>query len=317
MVEYIEKLLHLKAEEFAFEQIAVLPLYLKNAYTYSILKLVGVECLAVKPKEKTNLASVRKHYRQLKKITGLECVFVFEELSRYAKQRMTAEGMPFIIEGKQIYMPFMGVAIGHANRQFAEVDEISFLTQKLLLTAVYQHWHKVLLCEAAGLINVSDMSISRCFDEIEAVGLPLIVKEGRGRYFVWQSSKRQLWELIFPLMRNPVYKTYLLEEKLISDSLMLSGMSALCHYSMLADSVYQTFAVAKATAKEMNLTKQASVPAGEVPAMVIQVLQYHIPFGDGKKVDPLTAVLSMTQEKNSDPRVEAAIDEVLEEFLSD
>lgn len=317
MVEYIEKLLHLKAKESAFEQASVLPLYLKNTYKFSILKLAGVECLTAKPKEKINLATLRKHYKQLKKITEFECVFIFNELNQYAKQRMTAEGIPFIIEKKQIYMPFLGVAIGQMNRQLEEVNEISFLTQKLLLTAIHQHWQKIPLREAAGLINVSDMSISRCFDEIEAVGLPLIVKEGRGRYFVWQSSKRQLWEQITPFLRNPVYKTYLLQDSILSDSLLLSGMSALCHFSMLADNAYQTYALTKSMAREMQLHKQHCVPAGEVPVMVIQVIQCQIPFDDANVIDPLTAVLSITEEEKSDPRVEAAIDEVLEEYLSD
>lgn len=317
MVEYIEKLLHLKAKESAFEQATVLPLYLKNAYKFSILKLAGVECLAAKPKEKINLATLRKHYKQLKKITELECVFFFDELNRYAKQRMTAEGIPFIIESKQIYMPFLGVAIGQMNRQLEEVNEISFLTQKLLLSAVYWHWRKVPLHEAAGLTNVSDMSVSRCFDEIEAVGLPLIHKEGRNRYFVWQSGKRQLWEMIIPFLRNPVYKTYLLEENILSDSLILGGISAISHFSMLADNTYRTYAVTKSTAREMQLQKQACVPVGDVPAVIVQVMQYCIPFKDCRAVDPLTAALSVTQREKSDPRVEAAIDEILEEYLSD
>ncbi len=37
------------------------------------------------------------------------------------------------------------------------------------------------------------------------------------------------------------------------------------------------------------------------------------PFGDGKAVDPLTAILSLSDEDKKDPRIETAIDEVMEE----
>jgi len=317
MFDYLDKLLHIKAEVAEFTQTDSLPLYIRNNYIFNVMKLAGVECLVAKPKENVNFAALRKQQMLLKNETGMECVLCFEKLNQYAKNKMTAEGMPFIIEAKQVYMPFLGIAIGQHDRQLTEIGKISFLTQKLLLTAIYQHWSKVFLFEAAGLLKVSDMSISRSFDELEALGLSLIAREGKGRCFMWNGSKRQLWDLAFSFLCDPVNKTFSLATGIDDKRLILSGISALCHYSMLADNVYQTFAVTKAAAREMQLNKQVCVPTGEVPAMVIQVLHYNIPFDDGKVIDPLTAVLSITQAEKSDPRVEVAIDEILEEYLSD
>lgn len=57
------------------------------------------------------------------------------------------------------------------------------------------------------------------------------------------------------------------------------------------------------------------VPAGEDPACIIQELGYQIPFGNGDAVDPLTVILSISEEAKSDPRVSMAIDEMLEEHV--
>ena len=50
---------------------------------------------------------------------------------------------------------------------------------------------------------------------------------------------------------------------------------------------------------------------------IIQVLHYDIPFGDVAAIDPLTAILSLSDEDKKDPRVEAAIDKVVEAKVND
>lgn len=318
MYDYLNKLLHIKSEVFEFTQTDKFPLYIKNNYSFHIIKLAGVECLVAKPKGKINFASLRKQQQLLKNESGMECVLSFEKLNQYAKNKMLAEGIPFIIEGKQVYMPFLGIVIAQNVRQPKETGQISFLTQKLLLSAIYQKWNKVFLFEAARHLAVSDMSVSRCFDEIEAVGLPLIFREGRGRFFIWNGKRKELWDLIFPFLRNPISKKFLPETEMATDKMLLGGLSAISHYSMLADNAFTTYAVTKAELKELPLlNKLGSVPKGEIPAMVVQVMHYIIPFSNGEAIDPLTAILTVNNEERSDPRVKAAIDEILEEYLVD
>ena len=56
-------------------------------------------------------------------------------------------------------------------------------------------------------------------------------------------------------------------------------------------------------------------PVGENPACIIQELGYQIPFGNVDAVDPLTVVLSISEEEKTDPRVSMAIDEMLESYV--
>ena len=64
------------------------------------------------------------------------------------------EGIPFVIDGKQLFLPFIGYLLSNENeRELAPVHLISFLTQKMLLVAIYEKWNDVrdgTACEEAG-----------------------------------------------------------------------------------------------------------------------------------------------------------------------
>jgi hypothetical protein len=318
MNDYIEKMLHIKVAISDYTDIGTFPLYLKGSYQLYTIKLLGKDFILAQPKEAINLSTLRKQCEQLKKLSGMECVLCFESLNTYTRQKLIEDAIPFIIKEKQIYMPFLGMVLDNQDeRHFPEVKEISYLTQKLLLVAIYQKWKKVSLTDAANALCVSKMSITRCFDELEALNIPLVSRTGRSRYFVWEQGSINLWNMLRPILRNPVVKEYPLEKPLCMRDLPLGGMSALSSYTLLNDNNYRTFAMTKELAKSLRIGGLPCVPKGEVPAELIQVIQYDIPFDDGTAVDPITAILSLSDEDKNDPRVEAAIDEVLEGKMND
>jgi hypothetical protein len=294
-----------------------LPLYLVGNYQLNIIKINEIQCLLAEPMGDINLSSLRKQWNQLKKITQMECVLFFENLKSYTKQKLIEETIPFIHKDKQIYMPFIGIALtDQEERLLPEVREISYLTQKLLLVAIYQKWAKISLTNAAKVLCISKMSVTRCFDELDVLGVPVIMKSGKNRYFVWEQNPLELWNLVNPFLRNPVAKEYRLEKALENSDLPLGGMSALSSYTLLNDNEYRTCAITKELAKNLQINALSIVPKGEEPTEIIQVIQYEIPYGEGTAVDPLTAILSLSNEERLDPRVEAAIEEILEERVN-
>ena len=57
---------------------------------------------------------------------------------------MIEEGIPFVIDRKQVFLPFIGYLLSKGNeRELAPVHLISFLTQKMLLMAIYERWNEV------------------------------------------------------------------------------------------------------------------------------------------------------------------------------
>ncbi len=318
MNDFIEKMLHIKVSVSEYKDVDKFPLYLKGRYRFCVLGIAEKDYLLAEPKEVINLATLRKQREQLKKLSKMECVLYFDSVKTYTKQKMIEEAIPFIIKEKQIYLPFLGMVLDNeGERHLPEVKEISYLTQKMLLVAIYQKWKKISLTDVAKALCVSKMSITRCFDEMEALEIPIISKSGRSRYFVWEKDSIALWNTLRSILRNPVVKEYRLDKPLNRRELLLGDMSALSWYALINDNVFRTYAITKDFAKYLKMNDITCVPKGEVPAEVIQVVQYDIPFGDGTAIDPLSAILSISEEEKNDPRVAAAIDEIVEEKLND
>ena len=317
-IAYIEETLHIFVNVSVYSPNDILPLYLRNSYDFYTMTVYNVKCLLARPKEATNLSVLRKQCVQLKKLTGLDCVLCLEGVRIYTKERMLSEGIPFVIVGQQIYMPFLGIVLtSNGMRDIPCPKRLSFISQKILLVAIYSGWKQITLSEAAKAIGVSKMSVSRCFNELQALGLLLVKSEGKMRRFIWEGNRRALWDTARPFLRNPVAQQYRFEKPFDIVSAKLGGMSALCHYSMLADNPYTVYAVSKDTAIKMEVGKHPQIPDDETPGMVIQIIRYDLEYHDVLSIDPLTAILSLSDEDMTDPRLEVAIERVLEDCLND
>ncbi|MCD8151125.1 MAG: helix-turn-helix domain-containing protein [Clostridiales bacterium] len=191
---------------------------------------------------------------------------------------------------------------------------ISFLTQKLLLKALYENWQNVSAVQAAEKLEVSRMSITRCFDEIEALGMPFLKISGRSRRFFALNDKKSMWEEMRPFLRNPVIREFRPERKPDAD-MVLSGISALAEYSMLGEDNYVTYAVGKDQVAALGLKSIREVPGNEEPVCIVQEVGYLLPFKKGKAVDPLSLILILSDEELEDPRVESCMNEMLEELV--
>lgn len=315
MKEYIEAILHQNIQLIPYEEQYKLPLAYRNAYHLNRMIINGQEALLAAPVEKIPLATLRKQYRQMAVYTGLPCVLYLKETNYYGRDAMLEEGIPFVWEGHQIYLPYIGALLEDQKRPaLRSCNQISYLTQKLLLMALYEGWQRITVTKAAEKLGVSKMSITRCFDELEAMDIPYLMVRSRARSISADADKKAMWEKIKPILRNPIITTYALKEK-PDIQLPIAGTMALAHYSMLDESNRPTYAITKKKLSEIDLSAGRQTPAGEIPGCTIQEMGYQISFEDGSAVDPLTIVLGMGEEELSDPRVSMAIDEMLEEHV--
>lgn len=315
MKEYLEQVLHQNIDEKKYEDIGKLPLGCRNAFELSILKMGLQEFLLAAPTENMSLTELRKMRLQLERYTGYRCAFYLKKVNWYAAPKMVEEGIPFVWENHQVYLPFAGMLLQeNAVRTPKNCAVISFLTQKLLLKALYENWKDVSAVQAAELLDVSRMSVIRCYDEIEAVGLPFLKTKKRSRRFYAMDDIKAMWDTMLPFMRNPVIRVFKPERKPEFD-MILSGTSALAKYSMLGEDSCITYALKKNQIGESGIKEIREVPQNEEPACYVQEVGYILPFGDEKAVDPLSLTLMLTEEDLADPRVENCRNEMLEELV--
>lgn len=118
-----------------------------------------------------------KHRDALEAALGTPVSFALEGATGYRVGRMLEAGLPFIAPDKQVYLPFLGIALSsgrsHArDRRRTDVGAFSPQTQRLALMALYGDLDGASVTQAAGLLGAAKMTASRAFDEL-AAGRPL------------------------------------------------------------------------------------------------------------------------------------------------
>lgn len=314
MKQFIEDVLHQQIELELYTDIDRLPLVFRGSYNFYLLTINGQSFILAEPKAEIGFAALRKQQRKIERLTGQFCVLYMKNLKSYPREKMIEEGIPFIWENHQIYMPFLGILLReNETRTLKPCTGISFLTQKLLLLALYNQWQSVTVTKAAEFMNIAKMSVSRCFDEIESLEIPVLQKKGRTRLLCCGTDKKEMWNLIKSYMRNPLLKEFNLEENL-PQGLLKSGSTALCEYSMLNDNQYKTYAIGKPQLAEFDIKNKKQVPKGEVPGCVVQEIGYVINYRNLGMIDPLTLLMLMEKERE-EPRVDKALEEMLEKYV--
>ena len=270
--------------------------------------------VAIKPKSDAGLVTLRKDRAKVQAAAGLNCAIFMDSTTCYIKEKLLEEGIPFVLADKQVYLPFIGYLLSNSgDRDIAPVQLISYLTQKLILTAIYEKWDKVTVSEAAVRLGVTKTSVTRCFDEIEYLSIDILDAKGKSRAITVSEDRKQLWEKLQSVLRNPVIARYELREDLLLDK--KAGITALCEYSLLSDNDYPTYAITKKEISETGIKKMKRVCRGEEIGCVVLELGYFINFDNKKIEDPLSVVLSLSDEEKQDERVSISINEMLEEYV--
>lgn len=315
MRDYLEKTLRqsviLKENISLYEN---LPLAFKGRYNFFDVETNGMHWIAIQPKVNVGLVSLRKDRAKIQNISGLNCAIFLNSTTPYIKEKLLDDGIPFVLLGKQVYLPFIGFLLSDSKkRDIAPVRLISFLTQKLILTAIYEKWDKVTVTEAADKLEVSKMSASRCFNEIEYLNINILDMKGKARVITIPDDIQELWKQIKNVLRNPVIARYELHKDIHLEK--KAGITALCEYSLLSDNSYPTYAVTKKELSDTGIKKMKQIRRGEEIGCVVLELGYFINYENKSVEDPLSIILSLTNEDKQDERVMISIKEMLEEYV--
>lgn len=314
MKEFIEKSIGMEVDIKDIDYNGRLPMIYSSLYDFKIASMHNIEWLIAIPKEKINLAQLRKNHRQIEKLLDMRCALYIKNTSTYSKNAMIADGIPFIVEDKEIYLPFLGILLNSASeRTIKPVQRISFLTQKMILTAIYERWNEVTVTKAAEQLDITKMSASRCFDEIDFFDMPILGTKGKSRVINVPDDIKELWSSIEVYMRNPVINIFYINDNL--NLPVFGGMSALAEYSMISDNKYPTYVVAKKDIKDLALKDRLVDIKKDEPSCIIQEVGYVVSFDKGDAIDPLSLLLSLSDDEKKDERIEISIREMLEEYV--
>lgn len=291
-----------------------LPMFYTSQYGFCSGVLSDVECVFCLEKEgmRTTPLNIR---RRLAFLTGhfqREVVYCAEALEFHAAQQMMAYGIPFIVPGKALFLPFLALALRSTMRRrlmerecfstYAQLVVLGVLLRKLPPAPTIRDVEQTLGC--------SHPSAVYALKELEQFGLgKKQARQGTGDLaFHFSPSGRALWETCQDYLVNPCRRTVGVRDVPVGVKAFKAGANALADRTMLAEASPETYAVSMAAFRKGNYEV---IPVEEAD-IVLQLWRYRPDIlGDGA-IDPLSLSLSLKCE--ADERVQTALDEMMEAF---
>lgn len=293
-----------------------LPYFLREAFEFSELELLGLHIVLAMPRteQRQSLSEVRVWLDKVRTIAGQPVVYVTDALASYERRRLIEQKVPFIVPGNQLYLPDLGLDLREYFRQRAPAAEaaLSPSAQAMLITALLQQpweaeWQP---SKVGGALGYTPMTQSRVVKELTAAGCATAYTVGRSRWLRMEHPPRQIWERAKPVLRTPVKRTVWVDTDYPIAS-QLAGLSALAHYSMLAEPKWQVYAIGTSDWKAAVNAGVRELPEPIAGAREWQLWSYSPALLPGAAtVDPLSLMLSL--QDNSDDRVQIALDELKE-----
>lgn len=312
IADYIFKTLGLKAMLEAYDQTASLPHFLPGNYSFLIATIGEQKILLMCDRQKMPLTpvAIRKHCNLVHAHWHGSVVFVTEAMASYNRARLIQQQVPFIIPGRQLYLPFLGMAFSETDKKSnKEFSGLSLLTQLLILGVLNKRISEPLTIESASVyFDYSRMSVSRAFDELEYFALARreVRCGGKEKYLVFTVPGKMLWEQALPLLKTPLRHVIGIETLPPDLPVCLAGINALAQKTMLSEQSQIEYAI---TQKSFNTLKNIKkIPKASAPVL-LQIWAYSPALFGDNTVDPLSLYLSL--KSDPDERVQIALDELL------
>jgi DNA-binding MarR family transcriptional regulator len=310
-MKYIAETLGIEIHVELWGGVTGLPYYLTDRYEFKKAVLEGVHCLFLTPKsELDTLNALKKHIVKVHEIEPLPIVLELDSITAWRRKSLIEARIPFVAQGCQIYLPFLGVALAERFKTGVPPSETLMPSSQLLFFHCLYHNEPELYTNGiADKLRLSVMQISRAVKQLQALDLISMRKDGVRVVISVMENRRDLFENARQHLLNPVRKKVYAEFSAIPDGLPQSGLCALSGLSMLNPPAVRTFAF---FGKAGELTVSDTLIDSNMQAEV-EVWRYDptILSDNADMVDTLSLIASM--QADDDARVERAVEVALSE----
>ncbi|MCK4548755.1 MAG: hypothetical protein KAU49_01250 [Candidatus Krumholzibacteria bacterium] len=314
---YLHETLGIDIHPAGWDEDMLLPVFLRDLYTFSKVRLMATLCLLMLDNEEQEQspATVRKHMDLIKTRWDGDVVYVRARVTAYNRKRLIERKLPFIVPGNQMYLPMLGIDLReHFKKLRTETHRFNPSTQALVIHVLLRGTAKRIYtpAEMAGLLGYSAMTMTRAFDELESSNVGEIFLEGRERYLRFSDPEKEIWAEARTLLRSPVKKRIYINPENVKLAGPRAGLTALADYTMLAEPSIPAIALRREDWKSLRQRHQVEeFPSREPGALELEIWSYAPSlFAEGGVVDRLSLYLSLKE--NKDERVEAALEEMME-----
>ncbi len=288
-----------------------LPLYIKGEYTLYQVKLFRQDLIFAEVKGAFTTERLRKNILTIKKIFNTNTVAIIRSLEAYIRKRLVEKKIPFIVPGKQMYMPDLLVDLKEFGVRPKEQPKAMTPATQLL---VLYHLQKEPLEEMnfksiAEKLNYDQATITRSAYYLHNMEI-CTLKGSKEKSLHFNHDKKALWEKVEPLMSSPVKRTQYFSGYTHDKALYRANINALAHYTDVNDDVVDYYAVRPGYFRFLggvNLEKAAFLE-GNICIEEWKYDPYHLTASEF--VDPLSLYLCFRNKP--DERIEMALDQIID-----
>lgn len=314
---YLKETLDIEARLKQWQETGNLPIFLRNMYVFFKIRIIGVPCLVMAAMDKAEQtpANVQKHMLQVRKKWQDEIIYVQQKVTAYNRKRLIQHKIPFVVPLNQMYLPFLGIDLREHFKNIRET-EASFSPSTQVVVLYYLFCKDQLRLTPKILANelgYSIMTMTRALDEMDGLGLGTIAMEGRERVLRFIRDKKQVWETALERLRSPVKKRLWVKAFSNKPFGVKAGLSALAHYSNLAEPANPVLALEGKQWKKVRSAEELMIlDIAEPDASELEVWSYSPAlFGKNGVADRFSLFLSMRED--NDERVQSALEAMMEQ----
>ena len=312
---YLEDTLHEPARVAALDDAPILPSFLSRMYSLLEGHVAGRRCNFLATTDNTATPSdIAKHVALIRPAVDAIVVFVAPWLSAHNRSRLIERGIPFVVPGKQLYIPDLAMDLRERFRtpKPRRAAGLSPAAQAVL-------FHRLLRLDetaatpslVAKQLHYSAMSIGRAFDDLVRAGLAHTERRGRERHILFQAEGRQLFDAAHDLLRSPVRTEKFLREVHAMPPLKRAGESALAELTDLSPPPLPALAVAATDWKSVAQTHEFIHTDRDRASHIVESWSYDpATLSAAPTVDPLSLYAQF--HNHSDERVSMAAERLLD-----
>jgi DNA-binding MarR family transcriptional regulator len=229
---------------------ADLPLFLRSAYRLVRTSLFGhsfVLAVAQDGQGHATPTGYARHADLLRAAVRGEVALVLPGVQAHVRNRLVRQGVPFIVPGRQMFLPFLAVDLREREPR-AVREHPGVLTAPAQAIVLGHLLGKAVerrpLAGIAAAFGYSAMTLTKVADELEAKGLCTVGREGKTRRISFVAAGRTLWDRALTSLGTPVHARKRVRRWEPGGSMkMASGLTALDRYTAIADDRVPTFAM--------------------------------------------------------------------------
>lgn len=309
-MDYIGTVLGLKVTYIPWDGVNNMPYLITDRYEIQKVAIGTVPALMLKLKvDFPSVGTIQKHIARIQRAEQYPAFLVLESISKYRRDALIKAHIPFVVPGKQLYLPFLGVALNErCDSEVESAEKLLPSAQAIFFYYLYSKQDRIYVNDAVKDLQYSAMSVSRAAKQLVQTGLFEECKEGVQKLLIARYDRREMFERMRPLMIDPVKRRIYIELEDIPVQCCLAGYSAMAHYTMLNAPTLTCYAADVSTK-----LKGASGLTDADHQAEVEIWKYDpAVLCKDSCVDPLSLVLSL--QENPDERTEEAIEELLEKF---